>query len=334
MRKLAHIEKVTNIRPIEGADSIEQVNILGWNVVIKKDEFKEGDLCVYIEIDSICPETEYFEFLRSRKFKVKTIKLRGVVSQGLIVPLSVLPKGRHDEGDDVTDILGITKHDDSEILECKVKSSQKKHVKKKLSFPSWVKKTDETRIQNMPQVLEDKSEFIVTEKVDGCSATFTLRKKLFGYEYIVCSRNRVADEGSAYTQISEKYNIKKVLKSIYKILRRRTKIKSVTIQGEIVGPKIQGNKYHLKEYDLFVFNFLVDDVLIPSEDSKKIMSLYNIKFVPIIGYIILPDTVDELVKFADGKSQLYDTPREGLVIRNDKKSFKVISIDFLLKHKI
>lgn len=344
MRKLAHIEKVTNIRPIEGADKIEQVNILGWNVVIKKDEFKEGDLCVYIEIDSICPETEYFEFLRSRNFKVKTIKLKGVISQGLVVPMSILPKGSYNEGDDVTDILGITKHDDSEIISFPNRPVKKYkwlkrlwykifHKKKKTStFPSWVKKTDETRIQNMPHVLQDKGAFSVTEKVDGCSATFTLRKKLFGYEYLVCSRNRVADKDSVYTEISNKNNMKEVLKGLFRHLGCK---KHITIQGEIIGPKIQGNKYNLSKNDFYAFNLITDGKLCSSAFAKVELNANNIKFVPVLNYVFrLPDTVDELVKIADGQSELYDTPREGLVVRNGQTSFKVISIEFLLKHKI
>ena len=348
MRKLAHIERVTNIRPIEGADRIEQVNVLGWNVVIKKGEFKEGDKCVYIEIDSICPDKPHFEFLRDRNFKVKTIKLKGVVSQGLILPLSILPKGDYVVGDDVTEVLGITKHDDSEINTFPNRPVKKykwfkrlwykffHKKKKKSSFPSWVKKTDETRIQNMPHILNHGGKFVVTEKVDGCSATFTLRKKLFGFEYLVCSRNRVADKNSAYTEISEKYRIEEVLKSIYKQLGG--KYKYLTIQGEIVGPRIQGNKYNLEEYDLYVFNFLVGGKLLPTPQTHHLMRIFGIKHVPILGLIELPNTVDEMVKLADGTSQLYNTPREGLVLRynspKDDVSFKVISIEFLLKHKI
>ena len=344
MRKLAHIELVTNIRPIEGADRIEQVNVLGWNVVIKKGEFKEGDECVYIEIDSICPDKPCFEFLRGKNFKVKTIKLKGVVSQGLILPLNILPAGDFKVGDDVTDILGITKYDDSEITfpnhSVKKYKRLKKlwyklfHKKKKTSsFPSWVVKTDETRIQNMPHILRDKTPYVVTEKVDGCSATFTLRKKLFGYEYLVCSRNRVADKDSAYNQISDKLDINKTLKKLFKQLKCK---KTITLQGEIVGPKIQLNKYNLKENDFYAFNLLIDGNLLQSYQASVFLSEYGIKFVPILNYnYTLPDTVEEIVLYADGTSKLYDTPREGLVIRNEAGvSFKVISIKFLLKHKL
>ena len=110
-RALAHTEKVSWIKPIEGADNIELIGVLGWSCIAKIGEFHEGDLCVYIEIDSKCPEKEWSEFLRTKHFKVKTMKLGkfGVVSQGLALPLSVfnvdIPK---EEGVDVTDLLGVT----------------------------------------------------------------------------------------------------------------------------------------------------------------------------------------------------------------------------------
>jgi RNA ligase (TIGR02306 family) len=92
MRKLASIQKIVDIRPIDGADKIEVAQVLGWEVVVaKKDEFKVGDLVIYIEIDSIVPDKSEFDFLRDRKFRVRTIKLRKQVSQGLILPLSILP---------------------------------------------------------------------------------------------------------------------------------------------------------------------------------------------------------------------------------------------------
>lgn len=90
MRKLAHVEKIASIQPIDGADRIEVATVLGWQVVVKKDEFKVGDLCIYIEIDSVLPEIEDFEFLRDKKFRIKTQKLRGQISQGLILPLDAL----------------------------------------------------------------------------------------------------------------------------------------------------------------------------------------------------------------------------------------------------
>lgn len=198
-RKLAHIEKIEWIRPIERADKIEVCGVLGWECVIaKKDNFKVGDTIIYVEIDSVMPERPEFEFLRERKFRVRTIKLRGQVSQGLVLPLSLLDKNTKVvlEGD-VTEILGITKYlspsEREELFQQEKKISNTKNKLKKFmlryswfrrlflsktqkkGFPYWVSKTDEERIQNIPYVLEQfkDKEVYVTEKIDYQSVTFT-----------------------------------------------------------------------------------------------------------------------------------------------------------------
>lgn len=368
-RALAHIEKVTNIRPIPNADRIEQVNVLGWNLVTKKGEFKEGDLCVYIEIDSRVPsDMECFKFLEDRNYKVKTIKLRKVISQGLALPISILPNGNYEVGQDVTDILKITKiqedYDPTPIsLEMKLKAHHKKLTsnktfkklmryswfrkiafavlipkKKKNGWPDWVKKTDEERVQNMPWVLENKSKFIATEKLDGTSSTYTLRKKSFGrYEFIVCSRNVVQDtpnrkcfyDSNVYWEMENKYSIENVLKKLI------GKNKWITLQGETIGDSIQKNKYNLNGRDFYAFNLITsDDGIIDSVTAKDMLSKYQINFVPILATdYILPDTVDELMKYSTGESKLYPTLREGIVFRNYEQgiSFKCVSNDFLIK---
>ena len=111
MRKLVSIQEIKDIKPIENADKIEVVKVLGWNVVVKKDEFKIGDKIVYAEIDSLFPEKEEFEFLRDRHFRIRTIRLRGQVSQGICFPMDILPEGNYEIGDDVTKILGVTKYE-------------------------------------------------------------------------------------------------------------------------------------------------------------------------------------------------------------------------------
>lgn len=202
MRKLATIREISNIRPIEGADKIVVAQVDGWECVVQKDEFQIGQHIVYVEVDSVVPKRPEFEFLRPRKFRVRTIKLRGQVSQGLVLPLSILPNGTGcDLGDDVTDALGIKKYDPEAQQEAKLLSKQPKtpksafarffmrykwyrklflKSKRKGGFPEWIAKTDETRIQNLPQLFEavrDRGvEFSVTEKMDGQSATYYLRK--------------------------------------------------------------------------------------------------------------------------------------------------------------
>lgn len=199
-RSLAHIEKVEWIKAIPGADKIELCGVLGWQCVIKKNEFKVGEKIIYVEVDSVMPEKPEFEFLRDRKFRVRTIKLRGEVSQGLVLPISSLGRNAIPEewaiGEDVTKFLGITKYlspserEETESSESKLRKSKNPIIrymmryqwfrnlmipKKSKKWPKWVAKTDEERIQNLPRVLEQfkDKEVYVTEKIDYQSVTFT-----------------------------------------------------------------------------------------------------------------------------------------------------------------
>ena len=208
-RSLAHIEQITNIRPIDGCDNICLCNVLGWSLIIKKDEFKDGDKCVYIEIDSIAPsDMECFSFLEKKHYKIKTLKMRGVISQGLALPLSILSPKEYNIGDDVTQILRIKKIED-EVAESKpinkemiFKQKHKKLAtnkfvkyfmkynwfrnimfrffvpkKKKNKFPAFVVKTDECRVQAVPYILEKYKDapMIATEKcVSGDTSIKTL----------------------------------------------------------------------------------------------------------------------------------------------------------------
>jgi len=198
MRKLATIQVINNIEPIKDADMIEKATVLGWEVVIaKKDNFKIGNKIIYIEVDSVMPEKPEFEFLRKYNFRIKTQKLRGQISQGLILPLNTLSSKdslhRFMIGDDVTEMMKITKYlSPSEREEIKkVEINQNKLTKfmkryswyrrlflsrkQKEGFPYWCTKSDETRLQNIPQVLEQfkDKEVYITEKIDYQSVTFT-----------------------------------------------------------------------------------------------------------------------------------------------------------------
>jgi hypothetical protein len=213
-RSLAHVEKVDWIKPIEGADNIELIGVLGWVCIAKIGEFKPGDFCVYIEIDSRVPEKEWSEFLRSKKFKIKTMKLGrfNVISQGIALPLGIFDvEIPQKEQTDVTELLGITysNPDDrrrksdgpnedeltnqNEIFESSIgKWLMKRGWGKSLMyyffgrpkdtskrFPNkfeYISKTDQERCENMPKILEDKTPFIRTQKCDGSSATYILEK--------------------------------------------------------------------------------------------------------------------------------------------------------------
>lgn len=376
MRTLAHVEKIEWTRPIEGADRIELVGVLGWQCIAKKDEFKVGDLCVYIEIDSIVDkENPDFEFLEKRNFKIKTMKMKGVISQGIVFPLSILKGKQYNIGDDVTKELKITQVEDEAPKQkavdplLRLRQHHKKLCKNKVfqwfmkfkwfkkiafkllipkkkpkNFPDWIVKTDETRIQNVPHVLENYKDkpMVVTEKLDGTSTTFGLKKLGKNkYDFAVCSRNvRQEDitkkcfyEDNVYHVMAMKYNVEDVLHKIMNAYNAST----VVLQGETIGEGIQKNKYALNSYDFYAFNLIIDGKKIDSSVATDIVHGYGIKWVPIItAKFKLLDTVSEMLEYADGKSVLHDTLREGVVIRDHANtvSFKCISNKFLLKHNI
>lgn len=364
MRHLATIQKICDISPIEGADKIEVATIKGWKVVVLKDQFKVGDFVVYAEIDSVLPGKPEFEFLRERKFRVRTIKLRGQISQGICFPLSILPHRKWAEGDDVTDVIGIKKYDPQAEIE--EKEAQRKVLlvnnkihkwamrnkwyrklivrlspkPNRLPFPAFISKTDEERIQNIPEILTQypDAKWYATEKLDGCSATyFACRQKGWFKSKVslgVCSRNfqLLKDDGSAYWKIYKQCNIAKTLNEI---MDKNKNITTIAIQGEIIGDKIQGNKYGLKGYDFYAFNLIIDGER-QELPPYLITGMYGgLKWVPMIyrNAKLFP-SVDGMVETANGKSVLADIPREGLVFRtwDDKHSFKVVSPEFLLKY--
>jgi len=167
MRKLASIQRIKSLERIDGADAIEKATVLGWQLVVKKGEFNVGDLCVYCEIDSQMPDRPEFEFLKPRGMRIRTIRLRGQVSQGICFPLSILPEGiTLGEGADCTDVLGISKYEPPipACLNGIVKGA----------FPGFIPKTDETRVQVLQHILDEfeGARCYVTEKLDGTSCTF------------------------------------------------------------------------------------------------------------------------------------------------------------------
>lgn len=378
-RKLASVQRVREIRPIEGADSIEIAVVNAWHVVTKKGEYKPGDLCVYCEIDSYLPIREEFEFLRKSSYKkmgdlegfrLKTIRLRGELSQGLLLPLSILegpdemkigiseqPWGSQlqlgpydnamviEEGTDVTDLLGIVKY------EAPIPASLAGVAKG--GFPGFIRKTDEERIQNLTSKYDKLQEekYYTTEKLDGSSATYYFKDGVFG----VCSRNLelqdpgVFEPGSVLCEDGVERPKKentywKVARELFIEEKLGTLEQNYCIQGELIGEGIQGNPYKLKGHTLKIFNvFNIDTQEYLSLDEmisflEKINVDQNpLELVPILQYEYkLPDTIDEVLSQAEGKSSLNpNTEREGIVIRNHNKtvSFKAISNKFLLKSK-
>ncbi len=336
MRKLASIQKIKAIHPIEGADAIERASVLGWQLVVKKGEFKEGDLCVYCEIDSLFPERPEFEFLRPRKMRIRTIRLRGQISQGICFPLSMLPASFEvGEDADCTEVLGIVKY------EPPVPAHLSGIAKGK--FPSFIPKTDETRVQVLQRLLDKyKGEpCYVTEKLDGSSATFYFHQNEFG----VCSRNLdLLEEGeNTFWKVARKLDIEGKLKSLGG---------NYALQGELVGEHVQDNKLKLRGHSVFFFNLFDIDRFeyLPYEHFVTTIENLKLQTVPILATDYkLSNDIDLIVQMAVRKSALTpDVWAEGIVIRpltekidlilsnenfnNGRVTIKAINPEFLLKY--
>jgi len=372
-RKLASVQKIVKLEPIKGADNIEKATVLGWELVVKKGEFKENDLCVYCEVDSILPDNrKEFEFLRERKFRIRTVKLKGQVSQGICFPLNILPAKyrKYTENSDVTDLLGITKYESkSEIQERLQKTVRSNRIQKFLKrykwyrrlfttkktnqFPAFIKKTDEDRIQLFPNICNDYKDlqFQVTEKVDGQSATYFVvknsSKRIWefwkeNYIFGVCSRNFLLpkEDNSTWWRIAKQFDIKKkMLEYVNKVnigCISIPKLQYFIIQGEILGEGIQSNKYNIKGLDFYVFNMVDSYDTYDNVEQSYLCEVMNLKKVPIIttSFDLLP-TIAKNVEYSKGKSVLANIQREGIVVRNYDQniSFKIINPDFLLKYQ-
>ncbi|MEO0040708.1 MAG: hypothetical protein RL329_156 [Bacteroidota bacterium] len=329
MRQLASIQKIRALEPIEGADVILKATVLGWQLVVKKDEFQVGDLCVYCEIDCLMPHKPEFEFLKPRGMRIKTIRLRGQVSQGICLPLSILPEGTLIEvGADVTEILGISKY------EPPIPASLAGVMKG--NFPSFIPKTDETRVQVLQDLL-DKYQGMpcyIAEKLDGSSTTYYWKDGQFG----VCSRNLelTESEDNSLWKLARQYDIENKLKALGK---------NYALQGEIIGEGIQSNKYKMRGQAVYFFNVFDIDAhqFLDFQAFKNILATLGLNMVPILdNHFELLNEIPKLVKMAEGKSVLHkDAHREGIVIRpltekyerQGRVSFKSINPAFLLKYQ-
>jgi len=335
MRQLATIQRISKLTSIDNAEQIETASILGWKVIVKKGDFKEQDLVVYVEIDSVLPDKPEFEFLRQRKFRVRTIKLRGQISQGIAFSIAILPEGTNiSEGADVTEILGIEKY----IYQ--IPAQLQGMIKG--DYPSFLQKTDETRIQVLQDVLtrHKGTKCYITEKVDGSSATYYYKNGEFG----VCSRNLELKESPENTlwKLSKELHIEEKLRAYGK---------NIALQGEIIGNGIQKNPLRLDNTKILFFNvFDIDKYsYLDFADFKALIDNFELETVPIIDTnYILTDNMEELVKLSISNSiinpKIY---REGIVIRpliekfdmqlsqgfgSGRLSFKCVNPEYLLKY--
>jgi len=330
LRNLASIQIIKNIENIENSDTLAVATINGWKVVVKRDEYKINDLIIYCEIDSWIPH-EIAPFLsKDRKVpreyngiageRLKTIRLRGQISQGLILSTSILNIDFKLE-DDVTEILNIQKWEPPVDLKMSGESRG--------NFPSQISKTDEIRVQNFKdyfKLLNQK--YYVHEKLEGSSITIY---KIDG-EFGVCSRNmnlKETDENK-YWYATKKLNLIEKLKDY----------DNIALQGELLGPGIQGNIYGLSDYEIYFFNIynIQTGEYFSELASFEFLNLLELKKVPLIAENFeLPKNIDTLIQLSDGESRLNSkVSREGLVYRNadsERISFKVISNNYLLKQK-
>jgi len=336
MRKMATIRQIDALNPIEGADAIECASIGGWKVVVKKGEFSVGNLAVYCEIDSWIP-TELAPFLSKgkepREFegirgeRLRTVKLRGQLSQGLLLNLdSAIPQtNSFVEGDDVSETLGIVKWE-------RPMNAQLAGMAKG-NFPSLIPKTDQERAQNLVGVIlaaaQAGTQFEITEKLEGSSMTVYLIDGVFG----VCSRNLDLKEtaDNTFWQVARQEQIEQKM--------RDHGWGNWAVQGELIGPGIQGNIYKLSkpEFRVFdVYNIQAGEYIQPVH-RRALIDRMGLLHAPVL--LIDKDlgvgSVDELLLWAEGESKLGKTEREGIVFKEAKggMSFKAISNKYLLGEK-
>jgi RNA ligase (TIGR02306 family) len=342
MRKLVTLRCISDVSPIPDADAIEVVTVDGWKIVTKKGEFEKNDPCVYFEIDSVLPIRPEFEFLRKSSyiktedyegFRLKTIKLRKQVSQGLVLPLRAFPDMNFNyiyEDQDLSGLFGVIKY------EPKIPVLMTGTIAG--AFPTNIPKTDEERIQNLVSSIKDwtdnpgMNQWEVTEKVEGSSLTVFFDRNS-DTKFGVCSRNWMLKEESDNTQwkLINKLDLKNKLEDIGK---------SIAIQGELIGPGVQGNHYKLKEHKFVVFNIfdIENQVYYSSDDRLILCNRLGLDHVPTVSYnASVNSDIHQMLFLADGNSNINsEVLREGLVWKNlilPEISFKIVSNVYLLKEK-
>lgn len=347
MRKLASIQRIWKIEPIENADNIELAYVKGWQVVVNKNKFKPMDLAVYFEIDSFLPIREEFEFLRASSykktdvmgegFKLKTVKLRGKLSQGLLERIDTFPELRNIDIElykDVSDLLGIRQYEIEERITTAGTMLGK--------LPYFVPHTDETRIQNEPSLLNEfaNKEYYISTKMDGSSHSIGVDENglhITGHNY------EYKDDGSFafYNLVKERQLNEKVL-SYYK----NSNLDTLVIQGELCAPGIQRNRLKLIKPEWYVFTIIEDGERVGLDRMLDICNELDMKHVPIEEREYdLPSkypNIESLLLRADG-----DYPnggkKEGIVVRTTKPeycelicaplSMKVINNNYLLRNE-
>lgn len=328
-RKLASIQRIAEIKNIPNADSICAYRVNGWLVVDSIGKYQVNDLVIFCEIDSWIPENIAPFLFKGREYngvkgeRLRTIKLRGQVSQGLLLPIHVVMANpssssiHWNEGGDVTELLGIQKWE----RPIPTQLQGQMHG----NFPSFIHKTDQERIQNRLEVLDSHDKWEVSLKMDGSSMTVYWWEGVFG----VCSRNidlKTDQEGNTFVDVAKR-------------VFDEYDFTGLAIQGELMGPKIQGNRENLEKHQFFVFNIFEisrQEYLTP-EFTRAFCKENGLTHVPVLHPLMKIDgvTLESMLDFADNTRSLNHPVAEGLVFKREdgQDSFKVISNKFLLKEK-
>jgi len=331
VRKLASVQRVLALHPIPTADAIELAQINGWQCVVKKGEFQIGDLGVYFEIDAVPPDRPMFDFLwkgqakRPGSLRIRTVRLRGALSQGLLMPLGLFTEAEGtQEGADLTGALEVYKYEPP---------PPDGMGDYRGPFPALVVKTDEMRIQSFPQLIDELrgKPYVCTLKCDGTSATFCMWEG----EFHVCGRNHsISDADNIFWRVARRYNLPEIM----------AQYPDLALQGEVVGPGIQKNRLGLKAVDFRAFN-LYDMRNGRSLDHAECFAFYEKHGIPAAPVIEegqdFQHTVESLLQVAEGLYPDTKNEMEGIVIRPlvgqfsqtlaGRLSFKAINNRFLLK---
>jgi RNA ligase (TIGR02306 family) len=333
MRSLVTVQKVREITPIPESDFLELAHVMGWQCVVKKNEFKPGDTGVYFEVDSFLPVEERYEFLRASSyrdnvdngqgFRIRTMKMRGQLSQGLLLPIASFPElESFNEGEDITEKLGVkkwyipeTSNDSGTIIGDR---------------PNGIPASDEIRLQSALELLEELNgkPYYITTKMDGTSGIVYYIDGKIG----CCSRNKELkdEETSLYWMPVYKYGLKEKFAKYGK---------NIVLTGEICGPGIQRNKLRLTDIEWYVFDVKDwdNDKYFPYDEAVKICEELGLQLVPLeergesFSY-----SLETLLEKARGKYPS-GLDKEGIVVRDSSRpkavSFKVLNNDALLKER-
>jgi RNA ligase (TIGR02306 family) len=307
--KVATIERILEIKQHPNADNLELATINGWQVCVKKGEFKTGEYCIYVTVDSIFEDCPPYEFLRNKHFRIKTIKLRGALSQGIAFPISLI----NEFGNEITFELkeGL---DISSIIKCK---HYEKPVPAQLAGqakgyrPSWIKKTDEDNIKSNPGILAELYDkpYVITVKVDGSSGTFYVKNNEFG----VCSRNLELkqDDTNSFWKIAIQYDIENKIKTYFKD-------RNIALQGELYGPDIQDNLLGVNEVKFAAFN-LFDIDKQEYLGHFDLLNFSNIMQIPMVKVLEIGNnfnyTLQQLQNLANELKYDNGNLAEGIVLR-------------------